>query len=289
MQAELWMYSAPIAELSKKLCGFKTLWSVSAPSQSINQASVSVKSIPLPLCIDSTDPETVEAALRIYPGRALINSISAEKVRLEKVLPVAAKYGAAIIALPLTDAGIPAAAAERMQAVDKIISAAMTHGYLAGDIIVDALIMSVASDPLAAKTALEVIGKCSSRGIKTVCGLSNVSFGMPDRTLLNRTFLALAMGQGLTAAIANPLFADLMAMVKAGDALLQRAKTSVENLRKSYEIYRSAAETARNTLECNLHEIEKFLAAQEALPTTGPGYTPSAVEPPRSMKSDFRA
>ncbi|MBE6359708.1 MAG: 5-methyltetrahydrofolate--homocysteine methyltransferase [Lentisphaerae bacterium] len=190
-----------------------------------------VKSISLPLCVDSTDPDTVEAALRIYPGRALLNSISAERVRLEKVLPIAAKYGAVIIALPLTDAGIPATAAERMQAVEKIISEAQKYGCYAEDIIVDALIMAVASDPLAAKTALEVIGVCSSRKIKTVCGLSNVSFGMPDRTLLNRTFLGLAMGQGLTAAIANPLFADLMAMVKAGDALLDRDPKMAEYTR----------------------------------------------------------
>ncbi|MBO5667908.1 MAG: homocysteine S-methyltransferase family protein [Lentisphaeria bacterium] len=180
------------------------------------------KSSPLPLCIDSTDPEAVEAALRLYPGRALFNSISAEKNRLEKILPIAARYGAMLVALPLTDAGIPGSAAERMLVVDRIISAASDYGYTAGDICVDALIMAVASEPQAAKTALEVISACEMRGLHTVCGLSNVSFGLPDRALINRTFLGMAMGRGLTAAIANPLFPELMAMVLAGDALCER-------------------------------------------------------------------
>ena len=181
-----------------------------------------VKSVSVPLCIDSTDAATVEAALRIYPGRALLNSISAEKERLEKVLPVAAKYGAMLIALPLTDEGIPSTAAERMSVVERIIAAASKYGYTPADICVDALIMAVASDPAAAKTALEVISICSARGLKTVCGLSNVSFGLPDRQLLNRTFLGMALGRGLTMAIANPLFPEIMAMVKAGDALFAR-------------------------------------------------------------------
>ena len=181
-----------------------------------------VKSAAVPLCIDSTDPETVEAALRIYPGRALLNSISAEKERLEKVLPIAARYGAMIIALPLTDNGIPESAADRMAAVDTIIAEAAKYGYSTNDIAVDALIMAVASSPEAAKTALEVIRICSAENINTVCGLSNVSFGMPDRQLLNRTFLGLALGNGLAMAIANPLSVEIMTMVKAADALLAR-------------------------------------------------------------------
>lgn len=180
------------------------------------------KNFSVPLCIDSTDPETVEAALRIYPGRALLNSISAEKERLEKVLPVAAKYGAMIIALPLTDKGIPVSADDRMSVVEKICHEACKYGYSDRDICVDALIMAVASDPQAAWTALEVISRCSDKGLKTVCGLSNVSFGMPDRQLVNRTFLGMAMGRGLNMAIANPLFPEIMAMVKAGDALCGR-------------------------------------------------------------------
>lgn len=181
-----------------------------------------VKTVSTPLCIDSTDPGTVEAALRIYPGRALLNSISAESDRLTQVLPIAARYGAAIIALPLTDTGIPQNSADRMAVVDKIIAAASAYGYQEKDICVDALIMAVASEPAAAQTALEVISRCSERKLNTVCGLSNVSFGMPDRQLVNRTFLGMAIGRGLTMAIANPLFPEIISAVKAGDALLMR-------------------------------------------------------------------
>ena len=181
-----------------------------------------VRSVSAPLCIDSTSPEAVEAALRIYPGRALLNSISAERNRLCNILPIAAKYGAMIVVLPLTDEGIPMDADGRMAVAEKILDAAARYGYTPADIAVDALIMAVASDPEAAKISLEVISRCAERKLHTVCGLSNVSFGLPDRQLVNRTFLGMAMGRGLDMAIANPLFPELMAMTRAGDALFAR-------------------------------------------------------------------
>ena len=179
-----------------------------------------LRTVSVPLCIDSTDPETVETALRIYPGRALLNSISAEKSRLEKVLPVAAKYGAMLILLPLTDAGIPPTADARLAVLDDILAACAAYGYAPADTCADALIMTVSAEPEAARTALEFIGRCHERGMATVCGLSNISFGMPARPLLNRTFLGMAMGRGLKLAIANPLFPEIMEMTLAGDALL---------------------------------------------------------------------
>ncbi|MBE6398945.1 MAG: 5-methyltetrahydrofolate--homocysteine methyltransferase [Lentisphaerae bacterium] len=178
-----------------------------------------LKTVPAPLCIDSTDAATVEAALRLYPGRALLNSISAEKKRLTGVLPIAAKYGAMLILLPLTDEGIPATAAERMAVTETILAECRKYGYSEQDVCVDALIMAVSADPDAANTALEFISMCHARGIPTVCGLSNVSFGMPNRALLNQTFLGMAMGRGLNLAIANPLSGTLMEMALAGNAL----------------------------------------------------------------------
>lgn len=178
-----------------------------------------LKTVPSPLCIDSTDAATVEAALRLYPGRALLNSISAEKKRLTGVLPIAAKYGAMLILLPLTDEGIPATAAERMAVTETILAECRKYGYSEQDVCVDALIMAVSADPDAANTALEFISMCHARGIPTVCGLSNVSFGMPNRALLNQTFLGMAMGRGLNLAIANPLSGTLMEMALAGNAL----------------------------------------------------------------------
>ncbi len=175
-----------------------------------------------PLCIDSTDPEAVERALRVYPGRALLNSVSAEKKRLGKILPVAAKYGAMIIVLPLSDAGVPADADERMRLVDVILSEAEKYGYSPDECCVDALIMTAAADAGAPECALEVIARCAARGLNTVCGLSNISFGFPARRLINRAFLGMAIGRGLNAAIANPLFSEVMETAAAGDVLTGR-------------------------------------------------------------------
>ena len=176
--------------------------------------------IGLPLCIDSTKPETVEAALREYPGRALLNSISLEKERVEKVLPVAAKYGAMLILLPLDDSGVPADAAQRIAVVRQLFPIVRKYGYRREDVAVDALIMAVSAAPEAANAALDFIAWCHDEmKVSTVCGLSNVSFGLPNRGLVNRTFLAMAMARGLNLAIANPMNPDLMQTLRAGEAL----------------------------------------------------------------------
>lgn len=171
------------------------------------------------LCIDSTDPETVEEALRLYPGRALFNSVSLEKNRIEKILPIAARYGAMLVLLPLTDGGIPRTAAERMQVVGAILEETSKYGYSPADVCIDALIMTVSADNSAATTALEVISRCKARKLNTVCGLSNVSFGLPGRPLVNKAFLGMAMGCGLNMAIANPLFTDIVDMINARNVL----------------------------------------------------------------------
>ena len=177
----------------------------------------------LPLCIDSTDCEVIEAALRIYPGRALVNSISAEKDRLEKTLPIAAKYGAMFILLPLNDEGIPETAQGRIELSKEIFTEAQKYGYEREDIVLDALIMTVSSNQSAAKVSLDLI-EWASREFKvnTACGLSNVSFGMPERKWINAAFLGMAMGRGLNMAIANPSSEILMSLIAGGDVLAER-------------------------------------------------------------------
>ncbi len=181
-----------------------------------------IRATTLPLCIDTTDPETLEAALRLYPGRALYNSVSAETERLEKVLPIAAKYGAMLILLPLTDAGIPATLAERIAVVEKLLAEVKKYGYTESEVCIDALIMTVSANPEAAQLSLDLISWAKKRDLKTVCGLSNVSFGLPERRLLNQTFLGMAIGCGLNIAIANPLFPEIMAATLAAEALTGR-------------------------------------------------------------------
>lgn len=157
-----------------------------------------------PLCIDSSDPKVTAAALRRYPGRALVNSISCEQVKIQELLPVVKKYGAMFILLPLTDEGIPASQKERWENIQYVREKAYELGFSREDIVVDGLVAAVAAEPSAALDTLETIERCRQEGLATICGLSNISFGLPDRSYVNSVFLSMAIGRGLTMAIANP-------------------------------------------------------------------------------------
>ena len=178
-----------------------------------------VRTVGTPLCIDSTKPETVEAALRLYPGRALFNSVSLEKERIEKVLPIAAKYGAMLILLPLTDEEIPRTLAGRTAVLEQLLAEAGKYGYGISDVVADGLVMTISADPDAAAVTLDFIAECRKRGLNTTCGLSNVSFGLPQRPVANLTFLGMALGRGLNTAIANPAAPGIADAVTAADAL----------------------------------------------------------------------
>jgi 5-methyltetrahydrofolate--homocysteine methyltransferase len=172
-----------------------------------------------PLCIDSSSAEVIEAALRIYPGRALINSISGEPAKLKKLLPIASKYGAMFVLLPLGAKGVPETAKERQIIARRIITAAEKYGYANKDIVIDGLVMTVSSNQEAAKETLQLINWASHYGFNSIVGLSNVSFGLPERGLVNSTFLELAEKNGLTMAIANPS-ADLSLRSKDAENML---------------------------------------------------------------------
>jgi len=177
----------------------------------------------LPLVIDSPKIETIEAALRRYPGRALLNSISGEEEKMRRLLPVAAKYGAMFILLPLADGEVPETAQRRKEIVRRVFSAAKEHGFTKEDIVVDGLVMTVAANPRAALETLKTVEWCSgSFGARSILGLSNVSFGMPERTWINAAFLAMAAGKGLTMAIANPAHGELMNIKMGTDVLACR-------------------------------------------------------------------
>lgn len=159
----------------------------------------------IPLAIDSSHVSVIEEALRIYPGRALINSISLEKEKFEKLLPVAKKYGAMFILLPLSDKGLPKDIEEKKQIIRTILDAAIEQGLSKEDIIVDGLVNTVGANKEAALQTLETIRYCKEDlGLATIVGLSNISFGLPERQFVNSTFLAFAIQTGLTMAIANP-------------------------------------------------------------------------------------
>jgi 5-methyltetrahydrofolate--homocysteine methyltransferase len=179
----------------------------------------------LPLVVDSSKPEAIEAALRLYPGRALINSISGEDAKMRALLPLAAKYGAMFILLPLTDSGISGTSEERKAVIKDILTKAGTFGFTNDDVVVDALTMTVSAEPDATLVTLDTIGWCTDvLNARTVLGLSNVSFGLPERRWINAAFLAMAASRGLNMAIANPLSEELMAIKYASDVLTGKDK-----------------------------------------------------------------
>ena len=181
------------------------------------------QSVNVPLCIDSSHVDVIEAALRAYPGRALINSISLEKEKFEKLLPIAKKYGAMFMLLPLSDEGLPKDLEEKKHIIHKIMNRALELGMAKEDIIVDGLVATVGANPNAAVETLETIRYCKETlHLLTSCGLSNISFGLPNRIQINTAFLTMAIQAGLSMAIANPSQEMLMNAATASDLLLHK-------------------------------------------------------------------
>jgi 5-methyltetrahydrofolate--homocysteine methyltransferase len=179
--------------------------------------------VDLPLCLDTSYPSVMEAALRVYPGRALINSISCEPDKLEVLLPLAKKYGAMFVLLPLSQAGLPKDLQEKKDNIDKILSKAEEVGLHRTDAVVDVLVTTVGANPSAARECFETITYCKDQlHLPTICGLSNISFGMPQRAFVNTAFLNVALSKGLTMAIANPSQEMLMYTAFATDLLLDK-------------------------------------------------------------------
>ena len=182
----------------------------------------------LPVSIDSSHVEVMEAALRRYPGRALINSISLESEKCEPLLALAEKYGAMAILLPLSDNGLPDTFEEKVQIIETLLEKAQAHGLQKQDVIVDGLVMTVGANPEAAANTLKTFAYCKERDIATTCGLSNISFGLPERSYVNASFLTMAIGQGLTMAIANPSQRLLMSSAYASDLLLCKKNADLQ-------------------------------------------------------------
>lgn len=224
----------------------------------------------LPLAVDSPKVETIETALRLYPGRMLINSISGEKDKVERLLPLAAKYGAMFILLPLTEGEVPETATRRKEIIRDVFSKAAPLGFTKDDFVVDGLVMTVASNPHAARETLSLVEWCSSSfGTKTIIGLSNVSFGLPARHWANASFLAMAIDRGLTMAIANPSSPELMDVKAAADLLAGRdwgAKTYISRFsqaagpeKKEQPVLSPRELVGRAVLEGDRDRIRAFL------------------------------
>lgn len=214
----------------------------------------------LPLSLDSSYVEVLEAALRNYPGRALVNSVSLETEKFEKLLPIVAKYGAMFILLPLSDAGLPKDIEEKKEIIHKIYDRALSLGMCKEDIVVDGLVATVGANPKAALETLETIRYCKENGFATICGLSNISFAMPERSFVNTAFLTLAIQAGLTMAIANPSQELLMSCALAADLLLNKQEAALR-----YIEYAGGVSERREEKEA---ELAKKLALLENQGTT---------------------
>jgi len=175
----------------------------------------------LPICIDSSVIEALQAGLEAYEGKALVNSMTGEDDRMELILPLIKKHNAAIIALPNDEIGIPATAAERIVITEKIIRAVEKHGISLDNLVIDPLAMTVGADPDAVKITLETIHLIREKfGLNMTLGASNISFGLPNRHALNAAFLPAAMSHGLTCAVMDARTPVINEAVRAADLLL---------------------------------------------------------------------
>jgi 5-methyltetrahydrofolate--homocysteine methyltransferase len=174
----------------------------------------------LPLCIDSSVIEALEAGLSAYAGKALVNSVTGEDERLEAILPIVARHGAAVIGL-CNDDEIPMEPKRRVEVAKKIVSAAGDHGIPPEDVVIDPLAMPVGAEPRAVTLFLETLRLLGEElGVNTTCGASNTSFGLPGRETLGAGFLAIAASHGLTSAIMDARSAEIVEAVRASDFLL---------------------------------------------------------------------
>jgi 5-methyltetrahydrofolate--homocysteine methyltransferase len=180
----------------------------------------------IPLCLDSPNPKAIEAALKVAKGKCLINSVNAEEASLQKLLPVAMEYGAAIIGLVLDDDGITNDPEKRLRIAEKIIERAVRAGIKEEDVIIDPMAMAVSADSNACRVTLETIKLIHDRlGHNITQGASNISFGLPNRENINNAYMAMSIMYGLTCPIANP--EKITGLVRAADLVLARDEYAI--------------------------------------------------------------
>lgn len=175
----------------------------------------------VPLSIDSSIVEALEAGLQAYQGKALLNSVTGEEERLERILPLVKKHGCAVIAISNDDTGISEDPDVRFEVARKIVERAMDHGIPAGDVVVDPLVMPIGAINTAGRQVMHIVRRLREElQVNSTCGASNMSFGLPNREGLNCAFIGMAIASGMTSAITNPLNAELMQAVRGADVVM---------------------------------------------------------------------
>ena len=199
--------------------------------------------VDVPLCIDTANPKALAAALAVYPGKALVNSVNGEAKNLAAILPLVQEHGAAVIGLCMDENGIPATPEKRLAVAAKIIERAAQLGIPPADIIIDPLVLTLGSDHFAGRILLDTVALVVKEfGVNMTLGASNISFGLPDRTLLNAAFIAMAIHAGVTCPITNPLALEINTAVLAADLALGRDEYSARWIRA----YRRRQKAAQN-------------------------------------------
>lgn len=175
----------------------------------------------VPLSIDSSIVEALETGLRVYDGKPLVNSVTGEDDRLERILPLVARHGAAVVAITNDETGISEDPDIRFEVAEKIVHRAADHGISREDVVIDPLVMPIGAMPTAGRQVFHLVRRLREElAVNTTCGASNVSFGLPNRPAINAAFLTMAIGSGMTSAITNPLDSGLMNAIKAADVLV---------------------------------------------------------------------
>ena len=214
----------------------------------------------LPLSIDSSIVEALEAGLAVYRGKALVNSVTGEDDRLERVLPLVRRYGAAVVAISNDETGISQDPDVRFAVAKMIVERAMDHGIPREDVIVDPLVMPIGAVSTAGRQVFRLLGRLRDElGVNTTCGASNVSFGLPNREGVNGAFLAMAMASGLTSAITNPLAEGVTQSVMAANVLMGNDEDAGRWIR-TFRVAPAAGEQGRRANR-----------RRDALPVTVPG------------------
>lgn len=230
-----------------------------------------------PLQIDSTKPDVIEAALRVYNGKAIVNSVNGEDETLDAILPVVKKYGAAVVGLTLDKGGIPFVAEDRFAVAEKIVKRAAEYGIPANDVYIDCLTLTASTEQAAAMETLKAVTMVKEKlGVKTVLGVSNISFGLPTRELVNSTFLSMALLSGLDLPIINPNIAAMSGAVFAYRVLKNIDKNSVEY------IERFGGETAAKPVAAK-SEITLAYAIEKGLRDEAAALTGKLLESEDSM------
>ncbi len=197
----------------------------------------------MPLSIDSSIVAALEAGLKVYKGKALLNSVTGEEERLESVLPLVKKYGAAVVAISNDETGISQDINVRFEVAKKIVQRAADHGIPAGDVVVDPLVMPVGAIGTAGRDVLRLIHRLRTElKVNTCCGASNFSFGLPHRNGLGASFISMAIGAGMTSAIVNPLHPEIMCGIRGADVIMAQDPHCMRWMRAYRQVPAGAAE-----------------------------------------------